>query len=66
MNESTTTAADPTPAQKARLVMDILHRTIVHYGLWYTEVRHQMGTERALEATYPLEAEQPFFWRTGP
>ena len=39
-----------TREEKARLVMDIFHRTIVHYGLWFTEVRHQMGTERALDA----------------
>lgn len=39
-----------TREEKARLVMDIFHRTIIHYGLWFTEVRHQMGTERALGA----------------
>lgn len=32
---------------KARLIMDIFHRTIMHHGLWFTEVRHQMGTEEA-------------------
>ncbi|MFZ5573093.1 MAG: DUF6125 family protein [Thermodesulfobacteriota bacterium] len=34
----------------ARLVMDMGHRIIMHYGLWFAEVRHQMGMERALEA----------------
>jgi hypothetical protein len=34
---------------KARFIMDIFHRTILHYALWFTEVRHQMGMERALE-----------------
>ena len=34
----------------ARLVMDMLHRIIVHYALWFTEVRHQMGHAKALEA----------------
>ena len=34
---------------KARLVMDMMFRTMVHYGLWFTEVRHQMGMETALE-----------------
>jgi hypothetical protein len=33
----------------ARLVMDLLHRIVIHYGLWFTEVRHQMGPEKALE-----------------
>ena len=36
--------------QTARLVIDMFHRIIIHYALWYTEIRHQMGTERALEA----------------
>ena len=32
----------------ARFILDIMHRSILHYGLWFTEVRHQMGTARAL------------------
>jgi hypothetical protein len=32
----------------ARFILDIIHRSILHYGLWFTEVRHQMGTARAL------------------
>jgi len=35
--------------QKARLIVDMLTRTAVHYGLWFTEVRHQMGMDKALE-----------------
>lgn len=34
----------------ARLVLDMLHRIIIHYGIWFTEIKHQMGMERALEA----------------
>ncbi|MBU8911548.1 MAG: cytosolic protein [Desulfobacterales bacterium] len=34
---------------KARLIVDMLTRIVVHYGLWFTEVRHQMGMEKALE-----------------
>ena len=33
----------------ARLVMDMFHRIIIHYALWFTEVRHQMGMEKALD-----------------
>jgi len=40
---------DLSPEQKAQLVTDFFHRIIVHYGLWFTEVVHQMGLERALE-----------------
>ena len=32
----------------ARFILDIIHRSILHYGLWFTEVRHQMGSARAL------------------
>ena len=33
----------------ARFILDMFHRIIMHHVLWYTEVRHQMGTEKALE-----------------
>ena len=36
-------------AEKAQLVMDMFHRIVLHHGLWFTEVRHQMGMDRALE-----------------
>jgi hypothetical protein len=44
-----THADDSHHQAKARLVMDILHRAILHHGFWFTEVRHQMGSRRALE-----------------
>ncbi|MBN2283509.1 MAG: cytosolic protein [Deltaproteobacteria bacterium] len=33
----------------ARYVLDMFHRTIVHYTLWFMEVEHQMGMKKALE-----------------
>ncbi|MDO9515622.1 MAG: DUF6125 family protein [Syntrophales bacterium] len=33
----------------ARLILDMLHRTVVHHTLWFREVEHQMGFEKALE-----------------
>ena len=35
---------------KASLVMDMLTRIMVHHGIWFSEVRHQMGMEKALDA----------------
>ena len=35
--------------ETARYIIDLFHRTILHHGLWYGEVRHQMGAEKALE-----------------
>lgn len=34
---------------KSRLIVDMLTRIVVHYGFWFTEVRHQMGMDKALE-----------------
>ncbi len=33
----------------AALALDMLHRTMVHYTLWFTETAHQFGLEKALE-----------------
>jgi hypothetical protein len=35
-------------AELVRLILDIVHRAVLHYGLWFTEVCHQMGPARAL------------------
>lgn len=35
--------------ETAKLVMDMFHRILIHYALWFTEVRHQMGMDKALE-----------------
>ena len=34
---------------KARLVVDMFHRIIIHYAFWFAEIKHQMGMEKALE-----------------
>jgi len=34
---------------QARLIVDMLTRIVVHYSFWFTEVRHQMGMDKALE-----------------
>lgn len=33
----------------ARLILDMFHRIIIHYALWFNEVKHQMGMEKALD-----------------
>lgn len=35
--------------EKSKLIVDMLHRLIVHHGFWFSEVRHQMGDEKAFE-----------------
>ena len=44
----------------ARLIIDMLHRLILHHGFWFSEVRHQMGSDRAMEA---LEVLKPLLKR---
>ncbi|KJS02916.1 MAG: cytosolic protein [Desulfobulbaceae bacterium BRH_c16a] len=34
--------------ETARFVVDLFHRLILHHGLWFAEVKHQMGMEKAL------------------
>ncbi|MBU2514720.1 cytosolic protein [bacterium] len=36
--------------QLVQLLFDFIHRTILHHSHWYSEIRHQMGEEKALSA----------------
>ena len=50
MSQNTVTGIDDLAHKdKARLVMDYIHRTIMHYAMWYGEVRHQLPAEQAYE-----------------
>lgn len=50
MSEKINSVADLSHSESASLIMDMFHRIIIHHALWFTEVRHQMGMEKALEA----------------
>ena len=50
MSQNTVTGIDDLAHKdKARLVMDYLHRTIMHYAMWYGEVRHQLPSDQAYD-----------------
>jgi len=49
MSEKADRVEDLSLEDTARLVMDMFHRIIIHYALWFTEVRHQMGMGKALD-----------------
>jgi len=49
MSEKVDRVEDLNQEDTARLVMDMFHRIIVHHALWFTEVRHQMGMQKALD-----------------
>jgi hypothetical protein len=42
------TASELDSRETARFIVDIFHRLIVHHGLWFSEVKHQVGMEKAL------------------
>jgi hypothetical protein len=35
--------------ETARLIINYIHRAMMHHALWYAEVEHQFGREKALE-----------------
>jgi hypothetical protein len=35
--------------ERSKFILNMFNRIVVHYSLWFTEVRHQMGMEKALE-----------------
>lgn len=34
---------------KIKLLLDFFHRSMMHHAMWFAEVQHQLGRERALE-----------------
>jgi len=40
---------DLSQEELARFILDMFHRTMVHYTLWFREVEHQMGMKKALD-----------------
>ena len=49
MSEKADRIDDLNREDTARLAMDMFHRIVIHYALWFTEVKHQMGMEKALD-----------------
>ncbi len=49
MNNEIITQEDLNKGQTIRLILDYWHRTIMHYAIWFGEVQHQFGREKALD-----------------
>jgi hypothetical protein len=49
MSVQANNASELDTKETARFIVDIFHRLIIHHGLWFSEVKHQLGTEKALE-----------------
>ena len=39
-----------TKAEKSKIILDFFHLTIMHHAIWFAEVQHQMGREKAFKA----------------
>jgi len=46
--EDNNTNQPSTREAQVRLIIDFIHRTLMHHALWFAEVSHQLGKERAL------------------
>lgn len=49
MPDKIKTPKDLSHEDTARLVLDMFHRIVIHYALWFSEVKHQMGMDKALD-----------------
>lgn len=48
MTDTVNTPKDLNSKDKAGLILDMFHRIAIHHAMWFAEVRHQMGMEKAL------------------
>ena len=49
MEQKETIEQETSQRELAEMAIDMFHRTVMHHVLWFKEVEHQMGFERALE-----------------
>ena len=55
MNNAIEKPDDLSQEELARFILDMFHRTMVHYTLWFREVEHQMGMKKALDVMKDAE-----------
>lgn len=56
MEENFQTQDDLNQEQKALLLMDFFHRIMIHHAMWFAEVQHQYGREKAFEVMHEAYA----------
>lgn len=49
MMDEFSSVEDLSREDRVRYILNLFHRQMIHYVLWFTEIRHQMGMEGALE-----------------
>jgi hypothetical protein len=50
MEEIKTGYASLSKEENVKLIIDFFHRLMMHHAMWFGEVQHQLGTEKAYEA----------------
>jgi len=50
MSKQNSDPDDLSKKENAQLILDFLHRTMMHHAMWFAEVQHQLGGKKALEA----------------
>lgn len=65
MNQGFRSPDDLSKEDTARLVIDFLHRIVVHHAMWFAEVQHQFGRQRswdilrdAYERSYDIQTKR--------
>ena len=48
MENETPAGNNSTAQETAALIIDLFHRTLMHHAMWFAEVQHQLGPEKAL------------------
>jgi hypothetical protein len=48
MSMKARSASELDQRETARFIVDLFHRLILHHGLWFSEVKHQVGMDKAL------------------
>ncbi len=54
MSDKINTPEDLNHEELSKLIIDMFHRTIVHHTMWFNEVKHQMGAEKAMESLFKV------------
>jgi len=49
MSQKFSNPTDLSKEENAQLILDFFHRTMMHHALWFAEVQHQMGREKAFK-----------------
>ncbi len=59
MGKGKKNAFDLDQGDKTPFIVDMFNRIIIHHALWFNEVKHQMGMEKALQVLETATEKKP-------